>query len=96
MPSEVIKPKLVLTAHPPYPEVIKGEADLGFSTLTEIAAEPRAELVGPLPREIQTYLVFTAAIPVDSGRRAATDELLRFLASESSKATLRSNGIDPD
>jgi molybdate transport system substrate-binding protein len=96
MPSEVIKPKLVLTTHPPYQEVIKGEADLGFSTLTEIAAEPRAELVGPLPREIQTYIVFTAAIPVGSGQRAATDELLRFLASESSKATLRSKGIDPD
>ena len=31
MPSEVIKPKLVLTTRPPYQEVIKGEADLGFS-----------------------------------------------------------------
>ncbi len=95
MPSEVIKPKLVLTTRPPYQEVIKGEADLGFST-DEIAAEPRAELVGPLPAEIQTYIVFTAAIPVGSGQRAATDELLHFLASESSKATLRSKGIDPD
>jgi molybdate transport system substrate-binding protein len=96
MLSEEIKPKLMLTTHPPYEEVIKGEADLGFSTLTEIAAEPRAEVVGPLPREIQTYIVFTVAIPIGSGQRAATDEFLRFLASESSKATLRSNGIDPD
>jgi len=49
-----------------------------------------------VPPEIQTYIVLTAAIPFGSGQRAATDELLRFLASESSKATLRSNGIDPD
>lgn len=96
MLSEVIKPKLILTTHPPYDEVIKGEADLGFSTLAEIASEPRAELVGPLPPEIQTHLVFTAAIPVGSAQRAATDEFLRFLTSESSKATLRSKGIDPD
>jgi molybdate transport system substrate-binding protein len=96
MLSGAIKPKLMLTTHPPYEEVSKGEADLGFSTLTEIAAEPRAELVGPLPLEIQTYIVFTAAVPVGSGQRAATDELLRFLVSESSKATLRSKGIDPD
>jgi molybdate transport system substrate-binding protein len=96
MLSEVIKPKLMLTAHPPYEEVIKGEVDLGFSTLAEIAAEPRAELVGPLPTEIQTYMVFTAAIPVGSGQRAVTGEFLRFLTSDSSKVTLRSKGIDPD
>ena len=72
MLSEVIKPKLMLTAHPPYEEVSKGEAELGFSTLAEIAAEPRAELVGPLPREIQTYNVFTAAIPIGSQQRAGS------------------------
>jgi molybdate transport system substrate-binding protein len=96
MLSDIIKPKLVLTTHPPYEEVSNGEADLGFSTLAEIAAEPRADLVGPLPREIQTYIVLTAAIPTGSGQRAVTDELLRFLTSEPSKATLRSKGIDPD
>ena len=94
--SEITKPKLILTAHPPYEEVSKGEAELGFSTLAEIAAEPRAELVGPLPREIQTYNVFTAAIPVGSEQRAVTGDFLRFLASDSSKAVLRSKGIDLD
>jgi molybdate transport system substrate-binding protein len=96
MLSEVIEPKLMLTTHPPYDEVSKGKADIGFSTLAEIAAEPRAELVGPLPREIQTYNVFTTALPVGSGQRAATGEFLQFLASDSSKAKLRSKGIDPD
>jgi molybdate transport system substrate-binding protein len=94
--SEITKPKLILTAHPPYEEVSKGEAELGFSTLAEIAAEPRAELVGPLPREIQTYNVFTAAIPVGSEQRAIAGDFLRFLASDSSKAVLRSKGIDLD
>ena len=96
MLSEVTKPKLMLTTHPPYEEGSKGEAELGFSTLAEIAAEPRAELVGPLPREIQTYNVFTAAIPLGSEQRAATDEFLRFLTSDSSTAVLRSKGIDPE
>jgi molybdate transport system substrate-binding protein len=94
MLSEVIKPKLMLTAHPPYEEVSKGEADLGFSTLAEIAAEPRAELVGPLPAEIQTYNVFTTAISISSEQRAVTGDFLRFLASDSSKAVLRSKAID--
>jgi molybdate transport system substrate-binding protein len=96
MLSNVVKPKLVLTTEPPYREVSNGEADVGFSTLAEIAAEPRAALVGPLPREVQNYNVFVAAIPVGSAQRAASDDFLRFLVSDSSKATLRSRGIDPD
>lgn len=94
--SEVVKPKLMLTAHPPYEEIIRGEADIGFSTLAEIAAESRVELVGPLPRDIQRYNVFTTAIPVSSTQRAATDDLLRFLSSDSSKTVLRAKGIDLD
>jgi molybdate transport system substrate-binding protein len=96
MLAEVVKPKLVLTTEPPYREVISGEVDLGFSTMAEIAAEPRAVLVGPLPSDIQNYLVFVAAIPVGSAQRAITDAFLHFLASEPSKATLRSKGIDPE
>lgn len=96
MLSEVTKPKLMLTMHPPYEEVSRGDAELGFSTLAEIASESRAELVGPLPREIQTYNVFTTAIPVGSQQRAATADFLRFLTSDSSKAVLASKGIDSE
>ncbi|MGE5640374.1 MAG: substrate-binding domain-containing protein [Clostridia bacterium] len=94
--ADAIKGRLVLTAHPPYEEVIRGDADIGFSTLAEIAAEPRVELAGPLPTEIQTYNVFTTAIPLGRPRSAATGEFLHFLASESAKATLRSKGIGVD
>ena len=94
--SNAVKPRLVLTTEPPYEEVINSKAELGFSTLAEIAAQPRVALVGPLPGEIQSYNVFTVAIPVSSGQRAATNEFLQFLMSDSSKAMLRSKGIDTD
>jgi molybdate transport system substrate-binding protein len=96
MLSEFIKTKLILTAHPPYEEVSKGEAELGFSTLAEIAAQPGADLVGPLPKEIQTYNVFVTALPVSSRQRQSSEEFVRFLSSDSSKAVLRSTGIDTD
>jgi extracellular solute-binding protein len=95
MLSEITKPKLILTAHPPYEEVITGIAELGFSTLAEITTEPRVELVGPLAPEIQTYNVFTTAIPVGSEQRRVTGEFLRFLASDASKAVLRSRASTP-
>jgi len=92
--SEQLTGKILLTPHPPYDEVIKGEVDLGFSTLAEIAAEPRVELVGPLPPEIQTYNVFVTAVPVGSKERVGTARFVSFLSSDSSKALLRSKGIE--
>jgi len=92
--SDAVKPKLMLTTHPPYEEVSKGEAELGFSTLAEIASEPGAELVGPLPPDIQTYNVFISAIPVGSDQRSVVGEFLQFLSADAAKAVLRSKGIE--
>jgi molybdate transport system substrate-binding protein len=94
--SDEIMPRLLLTNEPPYEEVVSGKAEFGFSTLAEIAAQPRVELVGPLPAEIQRYNIFTAAIPVTSGQRAATSEFLQFLLSDSSKAVFHLKGIQTD
>jgi molybdate transport system substrate-binding protein len=94
--SEAVRPKLLLTEHPPYEEVIKGDADLGFSTLAEIAAETGIVLVAPLPAEIQTYNVFVTARPVTSARQAETRQLVDFLTAPSSRAVLRSKGIEVD
>jgi molybdate transport system substrate-binding protein len=87
---------LLLTTEPPYEEVISGKAELGFSTMAEIAAQPRVELAGPLPTEIQRYNVFTSARPVASKVHVATNDFLQFLLSDSSKRVLRSKGIQTD
>jgi molybdate transport system substrate-binding protein len=92
--SDVIKSKLMLTADPPYEEIIRGDADLGFSTLAEIAAEPRAELAGPLPGPLQTYNVFITAVPVGNSQREITTEFIRFLTSENARRVLTSKGLD--
>lgn len=94
--SETVKPKLLLTKHPPYEEVVGGQADLGFSTLAEIAAEPRVMLVGPLPADIQTYNVFVTALPPAGAQRDATQQLVDFLSSPASRSVLRDRGIEPN
>ena len=94
--SDSVKPKLLLTEHPPYEEVVEGKADLGFSTLAEIAAEPRVELVGPLPAEIQRYNVFVTAVPVATAQSVAAQKLVEFLSLPSSKALMQSKGIEPN
>jgi molybdate transport system substrate-binding protein len=94
MISEAIKPKLMLTTEPPYDEVVRGEADLGFSTLAEIAGESRVELAGPLPGTLQTYNVFTIAIPVGNSQRDITNEFIRFMTTENARQVLKSKGLE--
>lgn len=94
MISDVVKPKLMLTAEPPYEEIVRGDADLGFSTLAEIASEPRAELAGPLPGPLQTCNVFTTAIPVGNSQREVTNDFIRFLMTENARQVFQAKGLD--
>ncbi len=42
--------------------VARGEVELAVITTPYIVLEPGAELVGPLPDELQQYVVYTAGI----------------------------------
>ena len=42
--------------------VAKGEVELGLIVITQILTTPGVELVGPLPAEIQSYVVFAAGV----------------------------------
>ena len=42
--------------------VARGEIEMTVTTIPGILEEPGAELVGPLPDELQSWLVYTAAV----------------------------------
>ena len=46
--------------------VAKGEVELGMVVITQILTTPGVDLVGPLPPEIQSYIVFTAGVSASS------------------------------
>ncbi len=87
--------KIRLTPGRPFPAVVNGEADVGFSTMAEIAASPEVDLVGPLPADIQNFNVFTAAIPVNAKEPAGAKTLIDFLVSPRAALVLRSKGVEP-
>ena len=81
---------------PTIESVIKGEADIGFSQMSEIAASQDADAVGPLPASIQNFTTFTAAIPIQAKQVAAALELIRFLRTPIALAAFKSAGIEAD
>jgi molybdate transport system substrate-binding protein len=75
--------------------VARGEAEIGFQQISEILGVPGAELVGPLPPEVQQVTVFSAGVLTNAQQPEAAAELIRFLSSADASETIASTGLDP-
>jgi molybdate transport system substrate-binding protein len=75
--------------------VADGEAELGIIVIPNILSVPGAELVGPLPPELQGYITFTAAASARSPNQDAAAALIKLLTSPSTHDVIRSKGMEP-
>ena len=67
-------------------KLVTGEADLAVQQISELKQVGGIEVVGPIPRELQTPAVFSAGRMAATNRPAEADRLLRFLASPDGRA----------
>ncbi|CAN7272825.1 substrate-binding domain-containing protein [Bradyrhizobium sp. LjRoot220] len=75
--------------------LVTGEADLAVQQISELKQVAGVEIVGPIPRELQTPAVFSAGRVAASSKAAQSDRLLRFLASSEVAPVLRESGLEP-
>jgi molybdate transport system substrate-binding protein len=75
--------------------VARGEAELAIQQISEILPVKGAELVGPLPNEVQLITVFAAAIGTHAEAPAAAEELIAFLASPDAARVIAASGMEP-
>jgi molybdate transport system substrate-binding protein len=75
--------------------IVRGEVELGFQQLSELMHVPGIDVVGPLPPNVQSVTVFSAAICAASKQAATTKALLSFLASPQVDAAKRRYGMEP-
>ena len=73
--------------------VAEGKAQLGIALLTEIAADQRVELVGPLPGDLQTYIVFAAAIAPNAEDPKDCRAFIAFLRTREARRKLQNVGM---
>jgi molybdate transport system substrate-binding protein len=75
--------------------VAAGQAEMGFTQISEILDAPEARLAGPLPAEVQVYSTFSAAPSATAGDRAAAQAFVKALAQAPAKAILKARGLEP-
>lgn len=75
--------------------VAAGKAEVGFFNISEILAVKGASLIGPLPSELQTYIVFSAAIPVGNTTPESAAAFIARLADPTSRQAWQKAGLEP-
>jgi molybdate transport system substrate-binding protein len=94
--TEEMKAKTILVPGAQAPEVVaKGEAELGVAQASEIVPIQGAQLVGPLPGELASMTLFTAAVGADSKASAAAKTLIEFLTGPAAAPKFKARGFEP-
>ena len=75
--------------------VARGEVELGLVVMTQILTTPGVDLAGPLPSELQSYIVFTAGVSATSKVPAAAGQLMRFLTGPIAIPVITAQGMEP-
>ncbi len=93
--AEAMKPKLTRIAaiRGGVDLVARGKAEVGFFNISEILPIPGVTLVGPLPAELQSYIVFDAAV-ASSARQPAID-FIKALAAPAARQAWQKAGLEP-
>lgn len=75
--------------------VAQGDVEVGMVVVTQILTTPGVTLAGPLPDEIQNYVVFAAGVSARSRAVRVAKDLLAFLMAPATRAVMRSQGMQP-
>lgn len=93
--ADALAPKIKLLQTGAPEGVAKDEVEIGLSPISEIIPTPGVQVAGPLPTDIQSYLVLSAGISADSKATAAAGAFTNFLAGPSVLPVLKAKGMEP-
>ena len=85
----------MIPAEPVASIVARGEAELGFQQISELLPVAGADVVGPIPEQVQKITVFSAALTSNARSPEAGKALIDFLGSSEAAPVLEKTGLDP-
>lgn len=75
--------------------VVAGEADLAVQMVSELLSVPGAELVGPLPEEINQVSIVAAGVFAGTSQSELAQSLIHYLTTPSATRVMRDKGLTP-
>jgi molybdate transport system substrate-binding protein len=69
--------------------------ELGIIVIPNILSVPGAEVAGPLPPELQSYIMFTAAVSAQSPNQRAARDLIKLLTAPATVPLIKAKGMEP-
>jgi molybdate transport system substrate-binding protein len=75
--------------------VVQGEAEIGVTAIATLIATPGVEIVGPIPKEIQSYVSFQGAVSANAVVPEIASELIRFVTGPNAVQIIKSKGMEP-
>jgi molybdate transport system substrate-binding protein len=74
--------------------IANGEIDIGLYLLSEMLAAKGVSVVGPLPAELQSYIVYGGAVLADSASSEAAAAFLAFVADPARQQQWQATGFE--
>jgi molybdate transport system substrate-binding protein len=94
--ADQMKARTILVPGAQGPEMVaKGEAELGVAQGSEIVPVTGVQLVGPLPGELASTTVFSAAIGAESKSPVAAKAFIEFLTNPQVAPQFKAKGFEP-
>ena len=93
--ADELKPRLKLLAGGAGAAAANGEVEIGLTQISEILPYADAELVGPLPADIQSYTYFSAGVSAASKDADAAKAFVKFLAAPAALPLIKAKGMEP-
>jgi molybdate transport system substrate-binding protein len=94
--ADQVKAKGKANARGPAAELVaKGEADVAVQNLAELGSVRGVEVVGPLPAELQTFIVLTGGVGTDAKDKAGAQALIKYLTEPAAISVIKAKGMEP-
>jgi molybdate transport system substrate-binding protein len=93
--AEAMAAKTRLTSRPVAELVAAGEAEIGLQQIVAILPVKGADLVGPLPAELQNVIIYAAGISAQAAAPKAAQALIAFTKTPQAGRIMRGKGLEP-
>jgi len=93
--ADAVKSKTILTGRPVAELMASGEAEIGMQQIVAILPVKGAELVGPLPGELQNVIIYAAGVSTAAQNGAGAESCIDFMRSPAAADLIRAKGMQP-